>query len=206
MDSNINETLALMAKKVAELDRPAAWVDDSDFGGKGSQEWNEEKWRRIRATAEDHFGAYPSIEALEDLVAYYKAKRERILTDDIPTFLAENGLKKVTLDDGTEVSSEEILTLKTLDAVKALAWVTENGGADLIKDSLAFGKGICDERLIAFLAENNYTYSRDSGIHSQTLKKFVSDRYDEMGTDGLPPVDIIEAKPFIRAKIKAPKK
>ena len=205
MGSNISEILAMFVKKVGALDSEARWVSDVDLDGKGGPLWSEERNNRIRMVAESAFGAYPSIEYIEDILSYFKAKRDRILTDDIPTFLAENGLKKAICDDGTEVSTEEVLTTKTIDEAKMLAWVIENGGADLIKDTLAFGKGICDARLLAFLAENQYAYSRDSGVHSQTLKKFINDRYKEMGTDGLPPPEAVEAKPFVRAKIKAPK-
>ena len=192
---NINDMLRLFLEKLGKLDMQPSWKDMPP----------DIRASSIQDTAEETFGAYPSIEAIEDILAYFKAKRARIIEDDIPTFLAENGLKKVIADDGTEVSTEEIITTKTVDEAKMLAWITANGGADLIKDSLSFGKGICDDRLVAWLADNGYTYSRDSGVHSQTLKKFITDRYKDMGTDGLPPADAVEARPFIRAKIKAPK-
>ena len=202
---NINEMLGMFVKRVDTLNSPAGWIGDNPRFSVDAATLMQMRQGEIADAAEKIFGAYPSIEYIEDILSYFKAKRDRILTDDIPTFLAENGLKKAILDDGTEVSTEEVLTTKTVDEAAMLAWVIENGGADLIKDTLAFGKGICDERLLAFLAENQYAYSRDSGVHSQTLKKFINDRYKEMETDGLPPPDAIEARPFVRAKIKAPK-
>ena len=197
---NINDMLRLFLEKLGKLDAPAPW--ENAYDGPGA---SEARAQFIQNNAEGTFGAYPSIEMIEDILAYFKAKRARIIEDDIPTFLAENGLKKVIAEDGTEVSTEEIITTKTVDEAKMLAWVIENGGADLIKDSLSFGKGICDDRLVAWLAEHGYTYSRDSGVHSQTLKKFITDRYKDMGTEGLPPADAVEARPLVRAKIKAPK-
>jgi len=205
MDNNISEMLGVFVKRVNELDRPAEWVSGASNYSASPEDFAVVKRAQVAETAESIFGAYPPIEYIEDILSYFKAKRDRIITDDIPTFLAENGLKKAILGDGTEVSTEEVLTTKTVDEAKMLDWVIANGGADLIKDTLAFGKGICDARLLEFLAENQYAYSHDSGVHSQTLKKFINDRYKEMGTDGLPPPDAIEARPFVRAKIKAPK-
>lgn len=197
---NINDILRIFLEKLGKLDGTTPWAGAYD--GPGAAEARD---HFIQNSAEGIFGAYPSIEMIEDILSYFKAKRARIIEDDIPTFLAENGLKKAVAEDGTEVSTEEIITTKTVDEAKMLTWITANGGADLIKDSLSFGKGICDDRLVAWLADNGYTYSRDSGVHSQTLKKFITDRYKDMGTDGLPPADAVEAKPFVRAKIKAPK-
>ena len=197
---NIDDMLRLFLEKLGKLDVPAWW--NEAFNGPGE---SPDKASAIQTEAEGIFGAYPSIDKIEDILSYFKAKRARIIEDDIPTFLAENGLKKVIAEDGTEVSTEEIITTKTVDEAKMLAWIIENGGADLIKDSLSFGKGICDDRLVAWLAEHGYTYSRDSGVHSQTLKKFITDRYKDMGTEGLPPADAVEARPLVRAKIKAPK-
>ena len=151
------------------------------------------------------FGDTPAIDELERMVSYFKARRDFIANVQIPELLAEYGLKKVTMDDGTTVETVPVLNTKTLDNEKMIAWINSIGAQDLIKDNIALGKGLFDEKLRAFLAEGKYSYTLDSSVHGQTLKKAISDRFKLMGTEGLPPADAVQCTPFTTAQVKKPK-
>lgn len=157
----------------------------------------------VKEVVKGVLGKRPSIQLLKEIVSEYVDDYERIFNDDIPATLAEYGVSKVTMDDGVEVGTEDFVETKQVDAAAACAWLESVGAADLIKDSVAFGKGMFDERLRSFLEMNHYSYTKESGVHGQTLKKFIKERL-EHGLD-LPPADAIMVKPYTRAKIKFPK-
>lgn len=158
-----------------------------------------------------------SIPMLETLLSMARRAKEDILMTDIPTLLAEYGLKKATLEDGTEVYNEKILevSVKDLDKDLLIKWIIEEGYESTIKDTLSFGKGSYDEMLEEFLNKNGYSYERDSGIHPQTLKKTIKEHL-ELGETltkeekaernwSFPPAEAVRVEIKERAAVKPPK-
>ena len=138
------------------------------------------------------------------------AKRELLqLTDnELPNMLAEIGLSKMTLDDGSEVTVKQTYGASILVAnrPKAYDWLRDNGYDDIIKNvvSCQFGRGE-DEKALAFkaVAENEgYPADQKTDIHSGTLRAFVKERC-EAGDDF--PMDLFGAYIGQRAIIKRSK-
>ena len=138
------------------------------------------------------------------------AKRELLqLTDnELPNMLAEIGLSKMTLDDGSEVTVKQTYGASILVAnrPKAYDWLRDNGYDDIIKNvvSCQFGRGE-DEKALAFkaVAENEgYPADQKTDIHSGTLRAFVKERC-EAGDDF--PMELFGAYIGQRAIIKRSK-
>ena len=146
-----------------------------------------------------------SVPMLETLLSEAKYESNEILCNDIPLLLAEYGLSKATLEDGTEVGKELYTEVSQagLDKELLASWLTEHGYASAIKDVLSFDKGAWQDEIGDFLKEHGYSYSRDSSIHSQTLKKVIKDHVASGGE--LPPQEAVKVSMFERGVVKAPK-
>ena len=138
------------------------------------------------------------------------AKKELLqLTDnELPNMLAEIGLSKMTLGDGSEVTVKQTYGASILVAnrPKAYDWLRDNGYDDIIKNvvSCQFGRGE-DEKALAFkaVAENEgYPADQKTDIHSGTLRAFVKELC-EAGVDF--PMELFGAYIGQRAIIKRSK-
>jgi len=144
-----------------------------------------------------------TIPVLEALLDAAKEEAKRIVSTDIICLMAEYGISDATLEDGTTIKKTVYMETKQTDKMKVAAWLEANGYGSIIKDTIAFPKGVYDERLERYLAENGYDYSRDSNINGQSLKKVVRDHVDAGGN--LPPEDAIEVRMYEEAVVKPPK-
>lgn len=199
MGDNMNEGIAgLLDLYMEQLGKLETQFNKPEFG--------TDHYDEFVMQCEARFGAFPCIEELEAMVSVFKIKRDRILNDDIPALFDEYGVSKITRTDGTVVELKQILSVSTPEGAKErmVAWVEAHGGADLVKDTLAFGKGQCSAAVFEFLAEGGYSYTRDQKVESQTLKKFITEIFEAGGE--MPPEDTIRAKSYTTAKITAPRK
>jgi hypothetical protein len=149
------------------------------------------------------FGSFPSLETIDKVYEFYRKKRDEMERVDIPCVMASYGIKRTTMLDGTEVSLNTFYETKQGDKEKLAMWVEQNGFGDIIKDTLAFGKGEVNDDLMLFLKENGYAFTRDSSINSQTLKKVIKDHVASGGD--LPPVEAVAVSIFESAVVKRPK-
>jgi hypothetical protein len=128
------------------------------------------------------------------------------LTDqELPNMLAEIGLTKMVLEDGSEVTVKQTYGASILvdNRPKAYDWLREHGYDDIIKNvvSCQFGRGE-DEKALAFkaVAENEgYPADQKTDIHSGTLRAFVKELC-EAGVDF--PMELFGAYIGQRAIIK----
>ena len=180
---NVKEQLSLLIGQLNQLDAP----------------YPPEKLDELIAAV----GSFPPIAIREDLLKSYRAKREVIERTDIPCVLAEYGLKSAEMDDGTNVGLATFYETRQGDKNLFAEWLIAHGYGDIIKDTLAFGKGEVDEDLLAYLSERAYSFSRDSSINSQTAKKVIKDHL--AGGGDLPPREAVEVTIFECAVIKRPK-
>ena len=131
------------------------------------------------------------------------------LTDqELPNMLAEIGLTKMVLEDGSEVTVKQTYGASILvdNRPKAYDWLREHGYDDIIKNvvSCQFGRGE-DEKALAFkaVAENEgYPADQKTDIHSGTLRAFVKELC-EAGVDF--PMELFGAYIGQRAIIKRSK-
>ena len=169
----------------------------------GTEFLNDECRAQARVTVEG-LGFF-SIPMLEDLLSEAKRVKEDILCTDIPCLLAEYGIAKATLDDGTVVSKDLFYEVSQAGKDKQLLarWLIENGYKSTIKDTLSFDKGEFQDEILSLLREKGYSFSHDSGIHPQTLRKTIKEHMEA----GLvpPPEDACKVNIFERGVVKAPK-
>ena len=151
-------------------------------------------------------GGYFSIPVMEAALAVAKKRANVILCDDIPALLAEYGLSKAILEDGTEITKDTFweVSQSGKDKEELASWLTLNGYESAIKDTFEFEKGSNLSEVISFLDSEGVSYDRRSEVHSQTLKKIIKDHYTAHGK--LPPESAVKVSIFDRGVVKAAKK
>jgi len=147
-----------------------------------------------------------SIPLLEELLSIAKRERDQILNDDIVCLLAEYGISSCVMQDGTAIGTEVVYetSQKDKDAELLASWLEAQGYGGVIKDTIALAKGEYDHDLEQFLIDNGYTFTRDSSVHSQTLKKTLKDHI--LAGKEPPPPEAVELKMFTRGVVKPGKK
>ena len=112
----------------------------------------------------------------------------KLTDEDLPSTMADLGLSKFSLDDGSTVEVKPTYGASILvkDRPAAYEWLRENGFDDIIKNviSCQFGRGEDDQASAfhAFASQQGYPTSQNESIHSGTLKAFVKERI-EAGED-----------------------
>lgn len=124
----------------------------------------------------EYLGEYYSIPILEALVKHYKEVEKQILAVDLLEWMQENDLTQFE-NEQVKVTIATYVNAKIDDAEKAFSWLEKNEYGDLIKDSLDFAKGELTKDIEAMLDDAGASYSKKSGIHPQSLKKIMRDRF-----------------------------
>ena len=112
----------------------------------------------------------------------------KLTDEDLPSTMADLGLSKFSLDDGSTVEVKPTYGASILvkDRPAAYEWLRENGFDDIIKNviSCQFGRGEDDQASAfhAFASQQGYPTSQNESIHAGTLKAFVKERI-EAGED-----------------------
>jgi hypothetical protein len=155
---------------------------------------------QILKTFEKTFGVLFPIDAIEKILDIYKKRLSDIVQVQMPTIMNENEITGVTLDNGLKLSLKKGITPKVIDDEKMIEWIESINQGDSIKTELKFGKGEVDENLRKYLEENGYSFEQKEGVHYQTLKKIISDRFES--GEGLPPADAVSVTPYDEVIIK----
>ena len=143
------------------------------------------------------------IEDLEEIVKQRKADRDRIMQDDIPSVLHENGLLSAPLADGRTVAIEQVLTTQTVSKPMLFKWLEENDYDQIIRTELSFTRGTPMQEIELSLVKLGVEYEKDITVHPMTLKSVVR-AHLEAGMEP-PPIDAVRYSYFERAKIKEAK-
>ena len=130
-------------------------------------------------------------EKVERLDRELKDEKQNLLKltdEDLPSTMADLGLSKFSLDDGSTVEVKPTYGASILvkDRPAAYDWLRDNGFDDIIKNivSCQFGRGEDDRASAfhAFASQQGYPTSQNESIHAGTLKAFVKERI-EAGED-----------------------
>jgi hypothetical protein len=140
------------------------------------------------------------IEDLEQIVSQRKADLSRVLDEDIPTVLHDNGLTSVALSDGRTVSIEQMLTVVQVDKPALCKWLELNDMGEIVKTNMDFGKGVDISELEDFLGRSGIGYQKATEVHPQTLKKAMREFIEGGGI--APDESIAKVSIYERAKIK----
>ena len=112
----------------------------------------------------------------------------KLTDEDLPSTMADLGLSKFSLDDGSTVAVTATYGASILvkDRPAAYDWLRDNGFDDIIKNviSCQFGRGEDDQASAfhAFASQQGYPADQNESIHASTLKAFVKERI-ETGED-----------------------
>ena len=112
----------------------------------------------------------------------------KLTDEDLPSTMADLGLSKFSLDDGSTVEVKPTYGASILvkDRPAAYEWLRENGFDDSIKNDIScqFGRGEDDQASAfhAFASQQGYPADQNESIHASTLKAFVKERI-ETGED-----------------------
>ena len=130
-------------------------------------------------------------EKVERLDRELKDEKQNLLKltdEDLPSTMADLGLSKFSLDDGSTVEVKPTYGASILvkDRPAAYDWLRDNGFDDIIKNivSCQFGRGEDDQASAfhAFASQQGYSADQNESIHASTLKAFVKERI-ETGDD-----------------------
>jgi len=118
-----------------------------------------------------------------------KAEMKKVSYEEIPDLLAEKGLEKLTLADGTKVEVKKVINAylpkedkNPEDREKALKWLRENGLGDIIKNDITvtFGRGEDNKAVeYASLAQNSgYMPSQKVDVNNRQLVAAFRERLE----------------------------
>lgn len=118
-----------------------------------------------------------------------KAEMKKVSYEEIPDLLAEKGLEKLTLADGTKVEVRKVINAylpkedkNPEDRQKALKWLRDNGLGDIIKNNItvSFGRGEDNKAVeYASLAQNSgYMPSQKVDVNNRQLVAAFRERLE----------------------------
>jgi len=118
-----------------------------------------------------------------------KAEMKKVSYEEIPDLLAEKGLEKLTLADGTKVEVKKVINAylpkedkNPEDREKALKWLRNNGLGDIIKNNItvSFGRGEDNKAVeYASLAQNSgYMPSQKVDVNNRQLVAAFRERLE----------------------------
>jgi len=145
-------------------------------------------------------------EEMADLEEIRKQRQEdldRIMNEDIPAVLHENGLLSAPLADGRVISIEQMVNVSQQDKRTLAAWLEGQGYDSVIRTNLEFPKGSDLSSVESLLRESGVDYTKEIFVHPMTLKKVIREHIEAGGA--YPPEEALKVSIFERAKIRGPK-
>lgn len=122
------------------------------------------------------------IETLETALKSAKEELRAIVEDSLPVSMAELGVLRLQLDDGSSIKVEEAVYagIPSQHEQAALSWLREHELGDVIKNEVtaSFGRGEDDAaaELTARLSSAGTVYKQKESVHSSTLRALARER------------------------------
>jgi len=162
-------------------------MDFENFESK--EEAGSDVVRMVMALAEEAQITSERIEMQEQSLRALKENMNRIIQHAIPEAMAEAGLGSDTVletPNGVKVSVgmyvSGALPKGETERAEALEYISDHGGADLIKDTFTIPLPKGEHEIAANLAEQfenlGVAYQRKMDVHAMTLKKFVRENIE----------------------------
>lgn len=169
---------------------------------------NEDLLREIVRLAKMQREAEAEVEKIENTLKLANARLARIREDDLPSAMAEAGMKEFKLEDGTKITIKDEVYCSISEANKAAAfsWLINEHADGIIKTAVvvSFGRGDRDKaaKLYDSLIKKKADAVMNETVHPQTLKAFALERI----TNKQPfPMELFGARPISRAIVKLTK-
>jgi hypothetical protein len=188
-----------LKKQAPPIDYEADAQTDNMDGG---------KLARVSQLAQQQISLLRRLEELNAATVEATNALAEIQEHQLPDAMIDLGLKKLTLDDGSELglAREYFPNIGGEREALAFAWLREQEHDSMIKNEfkLWFGKGEDGKalRLLELLEAEALPFNKKESIHSGTLRKFVR----ELAEAGTPvPDDIFHVSIINKVTVKRPK-
>jgi len=128
--------------------------------------------------------AQERVERLEDTLKAAKAELRRLLDVELPATMAELGVERINLRDGSALEVKQVVDARIPRAkqAEALAWLREHGYGDLIKSQVVASFGAGDDEVARaaqlYLEEIGAPVQAKETVHPQTLKAWARERLE----------------------------
>ena len=124
-----------------------------------------------------------SILQAEVNISDLKSRRKQVAEELLPDLMANSGLKRMQLDNGTIIRVDEFVDAKIKDAVTAFDWLRQTNNESIIKNQITvkLDRGDDDKarQVLQNLKENHDIDAElKISIHNQTRKSFCRDALD----------------------------
>ena len=121
---------------------------------------------------------------IEEQLSEVKSKGKHLEEQVIPEMMAEAGVCKLKMKDGTEVEVKPFYAAKIPESrtEEAFGWLRSNGFEDLIKNTVtaSFSRGQDNQvsELIRICEEMKFGYVKKEKVEPMTLKAFVREQVE----------------------------
>jgi hypothetical protein len=165
----------------------------------------EEGMSRIASLVKQQLALEARVSDLEQELSGAKKDLKEVAENQLPAAMAEYGMAKVKMDDGSEISVSKFYSASIPKArqEEAFDWLRDNGHDSLIKNqvSISFGRSedTIAQKLMDKLQADGYETQQKVWVEPMTLKAFVKEQVEE----GAPiPSDLFGIYIGEQAKIK----
>ena len=165
----------------------------------------EEGMSRIASLVKQQLALEARVSDLEQELSGAKKDLKEVAENQLPAAMAEYGMAKVEMDDGSEISVSKFYSASIPKArqEEAFDWLRDNGHDSLIKNqvSISFGRSedTIAQKLMDKLQADGYETQQKVWVEPMTLKAFVKEQVEE----GAPiPSDLFGIYIGEQAKIK----
>lgn len=127
--------------------------------------------------AEKFIEAKQAVAEAEEFLKSAKERLRQVEEEELPDAMAEANISEFKLEDGSKIAVRDFIigSLPKDDEarIKALAWVEDHDGAELIRTQVSMKFGVKEHNVALDLAEQlrerGYDVTTDHGIHPQSL-------------------------------------
>jgi hypothetical protein len=139
---------------------------------------------KVSRLAEELIDKEEEVKEAEARLKILKEQARDVAERQLPEAMAEVGMAKFVLTDGSEVTVKPFYSAKIGDDKRdeCFNWLQDHGHEALIKDevSITFNKGEHEraEEFKSQLEQQGIEYNGKMGVHSQTLTAFVREQVE----------------------------
>lgn len=142
------------------------------------------------------------IPATEEKLKQLKAREKSLLDHELKDILEEMDTDNLETKDGYKLKLTTYVSASIADQVQAFEWLESEGYGDRIKESLIFAAGEMPKNVIEYLHDQGCNFDSSKGIHAQSLKKIIKDRF--LAGESIPSDDVIKVNTYETVEVKAP--
>lgn len=148
------------------------------------QEIKEEGLSRIANLVRQQLALERRISDLEDELKSTQKQLVDISENQLPTALAEHGMTRLSMDDGSEITVNRFYSASIKEDKKeaAFGWLRDNGHGDLIKNQISISLGRKEDELASKIAddlrERGFDPVQKVWVEPMTLKAFVREQVE----------------------------